>query len=135
MTDAQKIANAMSGGPSSISKNATIMDFPESPMAPPRQLRAGTNGWICFPASPPTPGTMAIQDPSCLDKAWQAFFTAFMSKNPPPAGLSGIAYMPRGDRGASNVDPFAEAPTPTNLWVVSPGHVMLLLPDPKALDA
>ena len=44
MTDAQKITNAMSAAPASISKNATIMDWPEAAGGQPRQLRAGTNG-------------------------------------------------------------------------------------------
>ena len=47
----------------------------------------------------------------------------------------GIAYMLRGDKGASNADPFATGPTATNEWVVSPPHVMVLYTDPKLLDA
>ena len=40
----------------------------------------------------------------------------------------------RGDHGASNTDPFATGPTASNQWVVSPSHVMLLVPDAKMLD-
>jgi len=43
MTDAKKIAYAMSAGPAEIAKNATIMDMDTMPG---KQLRAGTNGWI-----------------------------------------------------------------------------------------
>ena len=43
--------------------------------------------------------------------------------------------MLRGDTGASNTDPFATSATADNQWVVSPPHLMLLLPNPKMLDA
>ena len=52
MTTAQKIASAMSAAPAVISKNATIMDWPEKEGGQPKQLRAGNNGWVCFPSSP-----------------------------------------------------------------------------------
>jgi hypothetical protein len=40
MTDAQKIASAMSAAPSDVSAKATIMDWPAADGQPPRQLRA-----------------------------------------------------------------------------------------------
>ena len=43
--------------------------------------------------------------------------------------------MLKGDKGGSNTDPFATGPTPTNQWVVSPGHIMVLYPDVKMLDS
>jgi len=135
MTAAQKIANAMSAAPTSISKNAAVMDWPDTPNGQPKQLRAGTNGWVCFPNSPEQFGGASVEDPMCLDKAWQAWAQAWMAKTPPPAGGSGIAYMLKGDKGASNADPFATGPTATNSWVVSPPHIMVLFPDPKILDS
>jgi hypothetical protein len=54
------------------------MDFPATPDGKPRQLRAGTNGWVL-----------------------------------------------KGDKGASNTDPFATEPTASNQWVVSPPHIMV----------
>jgi hypothetical protein len=133
MTDAAKITNAMSAAPASISKNATIMDWPASPGGQPRQLRAGTNDWVCYPT---TPGEFAAgEDPMCLDKAWQGWASAWMSKGQPPAGGSGIGYMLKGDKGVSNTDPFATGPAPNNNWVVTPAHVMVLFADPKSLDA
>jgi hypothetical protein len=134
MTDAQKITNAMSAGPASISKSATIMDWPASHGGQPRQLRAGTNGWVCYPTTPSELGGAAGEDPMCLDKAWQGWAGAWMSKSSPPAG-GGIAYMLKGDKGASNTDPFATGPTASNNWVVTPAHIMVLYADPKALDA
>ncbi len=137
-TDAQKIANAMSAAPAEISRNATIMDWPATPNGQPRQLRAGTNGWVCYPASPASPAESngaLMEDPMCFDKIWQSWGEAWMSKKDPPTGASGIAYMLRGDKGASNTDPFATSPTASNQWVVSPAHIMVLFTDNRALDA
>jgi hypothetical protein len=135
MTNAQKIANAMSAAPAQISKNATIMDWPEKEGGQPKQLRAGTNGWVCFPNSPTEFGAASVNDPMCLDKQWQAWGEAWMSKAPPKVTGTGVAYMLKGDKGASNTDPFATGPTATNDWVVSPPHIMVLYEDLKLLDA
>jgi hypothetical protein len=132
-TTAQKILNAMSAAPAEISKNATIMDWADMPSGQPKQLRAGTNGWVCYPSTPVE--AAGGEDPMCIDKPWQNWAEAWMSKTPPKITGPGIAYMLKGDKGASNTDPFATAPTPTNQWVVSPSHVMVLFEDPKVLDA
>jgi hypothetical protein len=71
----------------------------------------------------------------CLDKQWQAWGDAWMNKKPPNVTGTGIAYMLKGDKGASNKDPFATGPSPDNEWVVSPSHIMVLFPDLKMLDA
>ena len=135
MTTAQKIANAMSAAPAAIGRNATIMDWPEKEGGQPRQLRAGTNGWVCFPNSPMEFAGASIEDPMCLDKQWQAWASAWENKTPPKVEGTGIAYMLRGDKGASNTDPFATGPTGPNDWVVSPPHIMVLYVDTKMLDA
>jgi hypothetical protein len=124
-TDAQKIALAVSAGPAEIANNATIMDMTDM-SAKPRQLRAGTNGWICY---------AMVEQPMCLDKEWQKWAEAWMSKSQLKIEATGIAYMLRGDHGASNTDPYATAPTADNQWVVTPAHVMVLYPDPKMLDS
>ncbi len=41
--------------------------------------------------------------------------------------------MLAGDEG-SNIDPFAEAPTPDNEWVVEGPHIMIVVPDPAMLQ-
>ena len=135
MTTAQKIANAMSAAPTVISKKATIMDWPEKEGGQPKQLRAGTNGWVCFPSAPAEFAGASGDDPMCLDKQWQGWGDAWMSKTPPKVDGTGIAYMLKGDKGASNTDPFATGPTATNNWVVSPPHIMVLYADLKMLDA
>jgi hypothetical protein len=121
MTDAEKIEQAMSAAPAEIAKNATIAD-----MATMKQLRAGSNGWVCY-------ASKAL--PMCLDKQWQKWAEAWMSKKDLKVEETGIAYMLRGDTGASNTDPFATKPTADNQWVVSPAHLMVLFPDPKMLDS
>ena len=135
MTDAQKIASAQSAAPAEISKSATVMDWPDTPTGKPKQLKAGTNGWVCYPTTPPNMGGASGDDPMCLDKAWQGWAEAYMGKKQPPAGGSGIGYMLKGDKGVSNINPFDEAPTASNQWVVSPPHIMVLYADMKALDA
>jgi hypothetical protein len=59
----------------------------------------------------------------CLDKAWQSWAEAWMSKTEPKISATGIGDMLRGDRGASNTDPFATSASASNQWVVSPPHV------------
>ena len=124
MNTAQKIALAMSAGPAAISQKATIVDMTD--MSHMTQLRAGTNGWVCY-ASPVYP--------MCLDKEWQKWMKGWMSKSDVKIDRTGIGYMLLGDKGASNTDPYATGPTADNQWVVDPPHVMVLYQDPKMLDA
>src|SRR6266540_4197370 len=128
---AVKIKEAMSAAPADIAKNATVMDWPDTPTGAPKELRAGTNGWVCYPSSPGEYGGASVADPMCLDKQWQSWGKAWMSKTPPSVTGTGIAYMLRGDKGASNTDPFATGPTADNNWVVSPAHIMVLFSDLK----
>src|SRR5260370_20625183 len=71
MSDAKKIALAVSAGPADITKNATIIDMTD--MSSPKQLRARMNGWACY--------SLEYQ-PMCLDKAWQQRAEASMRKEP-----------------------------------------------------
>jgi hypothetical protein len=135
MTSAKKIANAMSAAPAAIAKNATIMDWPEKEGGQPKELRKGTNDWVCFPSSPTEYGGASNEDPMCLDKQWQAWGEAWMGKKEPKVTGTGIGYMLKGDKGASNTDPFATGPSATNDWVVAPPHIMVLYADLKMLDA
>ena len=95
------------------------------PDGKPRQLRAGTNNFVC----------MAHPEVMCLDKQWQEWADAWMNKRSPKINTLGIAYMLQGDTGASNTDPYATGASATNQWIVSPAHVMVLTPDVKQLDA
>ena len=128
-----KIRDAMSAAPSDISRNATIVDFPDTPGGEMKPLRAGTNGWTCMPSTGSGGGIGA--DPMCLDKNFMAWAGAWMNKKDPQVQAIGTGYMLRGDKGASNTDPFATAPTATNQWVKSGPHVMVILPNPAQLDS
>jgi len=123
MTNAQKIKLALSAGPADITKDAAVVE--SGPGGKMVELRKGTNGWVC----------MAQPEAMCMDKEWQGWADAWMSKKDPQVKGLGIAYMLRGDQGASNTDPFATGKTATNQWVVSPPHIMVLTPDTKQLDA
>ena len=130
-TNAQKIANAMSAAPRTISADATIMDWPATEGGKMMTLRAGTNGWTCLPDYPASRG----DDPMCVDDQWMSFMNALMTKATPQIAHEGIGYMtaPGGGYG-SNADPFATTATPDNEWGYDPPHVMLLVPDARALE-
>jgi hypothetical protein len=129
-TTAAKIQNAQAAAPAAIAAKATIVDWPAAEGAQPVQLRAGTNGWTCYPDMPMTKGN----DPMCLDAAWQQWLEALMSKQTPQLQRAGVAYMiaPGGGWG-SNIDPFAMQETPDNEWGHDPPHIMLLVPDRQEL--
>ena len=65
----------------------------------------------------------------CADPSFSALLEAWTTKSDPHLTTVGIAYMLRGDKGASNTDPFAMAPTATNNWIVSPPHIMIAVPE------
>jgi hypothetical protein len=131
MTRDQKIANATSAAPASISAKATVLDYPAKEGDKPSVLRAGTNGWTCLPDIPDTDGS----DPMCLDQTWMKWFEAYSSKTPPEITGIGIGYMtaPGGAR-YSNSDPYAKTATPGNQWSHHAPHMMIVVPDMKSLD-
>src|SRR5215813_5934015 len=55
ITDAEKIADALSAGPEFITKGATILDWPAATGGEYRVLRKGTSEWSCLPAVPGYP--------------------------------------------------------------------------------
>lgn len=126
-----RIRAAMSAAPPQVAANATIMDWPAEHGGEPVQLRAGSNGWVCFPDMPETPGN----DPMCLDEVWMGWAQALMSRTAPRVERMGIGYMmaPGGAHG-SNTDPFATGPTADNEWGHDPPHLMIVVPDPAALE-
>jgi hypothetical protein len=125
-SDAATIAKAVSAAPPEIRKNATVMGFGSDGQM--KQLRAGTNGWMCM--------VDPVGNSMCLDKEWQAWGDAWMNKKDPPQPKAvGVAYMLRGDNGANNTDPYATKATPDNQWVVSGPHIMILPTDRNQLDA
>src|SRR5262249_23268946 len=82
----------------------------------------------------PPPQKKIGKSPMCLDKAWQGWADAWINHKDFKAEKVGIAYMLEGDTGASNTDPYAQARTSGNNWVVSGPHTMVLVPDPNQLE-
>lgn len=120
-----KISNALSAAPSAISASATIMDWPSGEGGSFVVLRPGTNGWTCLPHMPGAEGNA----PMCLDQAWMDFMHAVMTRGTPKIDRVGIGYMVApGGAYASNTDPYATGPTPTNEWGYDPPHLMVLVP-------
>ena len=119
-TEPEMIKSAMSAAPPAIAQGATIVAMDEKMNM--KTLRAGTNGWTCFPDMPTTPGV----DSMCLDKNGLEWAHALMGhKNPPPDKM-GFGYMLAGGSDASNTDPFAVKPIPGGRWVDTGPHVMVL---------
>jgi hypothetical protein len=131
LTTAEKISNAMSAAPSSISSKATILDWPAKEGDTPVQLRAGTNGWSCLPDMPDTDGN----DPACLDQPWMQWVEAYMSKSTPRLTHVGVGYMIAAGGGwGSNSDPYAMKKTADNHWGHHEPHLMIVVPDVKSLE-
>lgn len=114
-SDAQLIKVAMSAAPAAISKDATIVVM-TADMKSTRTLRKGTNGYTCMPEP----------DVMCADQNAMTWFDAYVNKKDPPKDQIGFIYMLAGDRGASNSDPYAEKETPTNNWVKTGPHLMVV---------
>jgi hypothetical protein len=128
-SDAQLIKMLEKAAPPEVTKGASYMTVGADMKM--RPLKDGNNGWMCMAVTAgPEPELM------CMDKTWQAWGAAYSSKTDPPVPTTvGVAYMLAGDHGTSNTEPYAEGPTADNHWVVTGPHIMLLMPDPKALDA
>ena len=116
-----KIENAMSAAPASVSKDATILDWPEKEGGELVELKKGTNDWTCLPDTPSSPGN----DPICVDKQAMQWFQAYMTQSSPDLSQAGIAYMLQGGSDASNTDPFAIKPAEGEDWLNAPAHVMV----------
>lgn len=115
---------AESAAPASLAKNATVVDREGT------VLRKGTNGWMCMPDDPNTPG----KDPMCMNEPWIDFVDAVKNKRKPAYTHIGIAYMLQGDRPVSNTDPYAKKPKSGEDWVEGLGaHIMVLVPDRETL--
>ncbi|MCK5448192.1 MAG: hypothetical protein KAJ43_08605 [Gemmatimonadetes bacterium] len=125
MAQDKAIKSAMSAGPSSISADATILDWEMN------VLREGTNEWTCLPDRPNTEGA----DPWCITGPWLNFLDAYVNQTEPTYDEMGIAYMLVGDSPVSNSDPYATGPTGPEDWVTGLGaHLMVIVPDKSLLE-
>ena len=121
MSDAAYISKALSAAPSSVAKGAGVMKEDGGSM---KTLRESKNGFTCM---------VALGSPMCADENSMAFFGAWMKHENPPQDKTGITYMLRGDNGASNTDPYAQAKTADNHWITTGSHIMVVGPAAKAM--
>lgn len=121
--DETDLKSAISAGPASLTKNATIRRWDG------KVLRPGTNGWTCLPDMPGNGGI----DPWCVDASWQNLLDALKNKKAPTYSKVGIAYMLAGDAPISNIKPSGKKEDGD--WVEGlKAHLMILVPDHKTFD-
>ena len=133
-SDEEVIASAMSAAPQPVAQHATIMAMEADGTL--RVVRQGDNQYTCIPDNPATPGP----DPMCADTNAMEWIAAWVEHREPEAGQVGFMYMLAGGTDASNVDPWATAPTESNHWIKTGPHVMVVGADslleiyPSGLD-
>lgn len=115
-SDTDYINQVMKGAPRSVVTSATIVQMNGKTM---RTIQQGSNGFTCM--------VMPDTTPACADKNAMAWINAMMTHSTPPSS-TGFVYMLAGDPGASNTDPYAQKQTPTNHWVKTGPHVMIVGP-------
>jgi hypothetical protein len=89
VTDAQKIADALSAGPKFITTHATLLDWPATQGGPYRVLRKGTNDWTCLPGVP----GYSHDEPGCFDLVFMQWIKDSLAGRDPHIETVGIAYM------------------------------------------
>jgi hypothetical protein len=89
VTDPEKIADALRAGPTFITKDATLLDWPSSPTGEYRVLRKGTNEWPCLPGIPGYPH----DEPGCFDRVFFQWMKDSVAGRTPHIDRIGISYM------------------------------------------
>jgi hypothetical protein len=128
MTDQELIKLALSAAPEAVTKDATVITVDNNGKT--RTLRQGSGQWTCMPG----PTDIAEQAPMCGDKNAMEWASAWMAHKDPPPNKVGFMYMLRGDGGASNTDPYAKKEEPSNNWIKTGAHVMIVGSGAKMLD-
>jgi hypothetical protein len=125
VTDAEKIADALRGGPAFITKDATVLDWPSSPGGEFRVLRTGASAWTCLPGIPQ--GTH--DEPGCFDQVFLKFIKDSMAGRTPDVQSVGISYM----YGGFWVPNKSHAMGSGNEFHVGP-HIMIIGLDQKIMQ-
>src|SRR5712692_7314409 len=125
--DAEKVAVALRAGPTFITKDATILDWPSTRDGEYRVLRKGTSEWTCLPGVP----GLAHDEPGCFDRVFLQWIKDGLAGRAAHIDRIGIAYMYMGAWV-----PHAAAPTeaPDKYFHVGP-HVMVVSPHQEELQA
>lgn len=119
IADSDKIADALRAGPAFITKNATILDWPQQSGGEYRVLRKGTNEWTCLPGVP----GYSHDEPGCFDPVFLQWMKDNLAGREPHITTVGVAYMyigawvPNKSRNGSNGDEFHVGP---HIMIVSP---------------
>lgn len=119
VTDSAKIADALRAGPAFITKDATILDWPQQAGGEYRVLRKGTNEWTCLPGVP----GYSHDEPGCFDPVFMQWIKDSLAGHDPHIVTVGIAYMyvgawvPNQSRKSSGGDEFHVGP---HIMIVSP---------------
>ena len=123
-TTQEKIARAMSAGPSDVARSARIVDTDAQGNTV--VLREGSNGFTCMPGNPDVIG----EPPMCSDAAAMLWGADFKARKPRPTNtVPGITYMLAGATQRSDSDPYDQT---SEAITVGP-HWMIMWPfDPKA---
>ena len=89
VTDAEKMTDALRAGPTFITKDATILDWPAKADGDDRVLRKGTNEWTCLPGVP----GYSHDEPGCFDTVFMQWIKDSLAGREPHITTVGIAYM------------------------------------------
>lgn len=137
----EKIANATSAAPASISDSATVMDWPAGEEGRMITLRKGSNNFTCMPDRPDTPAN----DPMCLDKPWMQWLNAWINDEVFKTGQIGFGYMLQGGIIGNNTEHNYHGNSEQEGSIrnggedhekkeMAPPHVMILVPDTMLLN-
>jgi hypothetical protein len=120
-TDAEYIKLVTTAAPDEIVGDATIVRIEANGDV--RTLKKGTSEFTCF---------LGNNVPMCSDPAAMEWAKAWQTHAPPPDKV-GFIYMLNGDNGASNTDPWATKSEPSNHWIKTGAHVMIVGPAAKTM--
>jgi hypothetical protein len=123
-SDLEKIASPLGAGPKSVTRNATVLDWPTSPGGEFHLLRAGTNGWTGLPGFPGS----AHDEPGRFDQVFLQFIKDSVAGRTPNVQSVGVSYM----YGGFWVPNKSDAMGTGDEFHVGP-HIMIIGPDQKML--
>jgi hypothetical protein len=132
-SDEWKIRNALSGGPTTITEHATVIDWPagmadmKDGMSHGRVLRQGTNGWTCMPDMHGKPQ----HDPMCVDETTMKWLSATLAGKKPNIDRIGLSFMLAGEAKEQGGQRLTSDNDPSQVkkWIYVGPHVMVVLPD------
>ena len=111
--DAEYTARAMTAAQPEVAYDATIVRMVNGAM---QTLKKGTNEYTCM---------VENTGPMCMGPIAMEWAHAWQTRTHPPDQL-GFIYMLNGDTGMSNTDPWATKPTPSNHWIKTGAHIMMV---------